>query len=92
MAGKTPVERERGRTNQRTRERYFRLNPLCAMCKAAGRTAAATVLDHKVALVNGGTNDLSNRQGLCEPCHKLKTAQDLGQKAKQAFGPDGWPV
>ncbi len=32
--------------------------------------------DHIIALENGGTNDLSNFQVLCEWCHKPKTADD----------------
>lgn len=86
------VERERGRTNQRRRERYFRQHPLCVRCEQAGRIRAATQLDHVVALVNGGTNDDSNRQGLCDDCHKAKTAEDLGHQPKRRFGPDGWPI
>lgn len=86
------IGRERGWTNQETRRRHFAINPLCAMCEAAGRVTLAKELDHIVALVNGGTNDPSNRQGLCEPCHKAKTAQDMGWKPKRQIGPDGWPV
>ncbi len=90
------VERERGATNQRTRERYFGLNPLCCKCLAEvpPRTSLATQLDHIVALVNGGTNAHSNRQGLCEAHHKEKTARDMGftAKPKQRIGADGWPI
>lgn len=88
------VKRERGATNQRTRERYFRLHPLCVKCDEAGRVSLATELDHIVALVNGGTNAGSNRQGLCEPCHKAKTAQDMGHNftPKRRIQADGWPA
>lgn len=87
------TERERGRANQRTRERYFRLHPLCVMCTHSGRVTPATELDHIVALVNGGTNDDSNRQGLCADCHKVKTAADVGKRytPPTPIGTDGWP-
>ena len=74
------VERERGTTNQRTRERLLSRNPLCARCEANGRVSVATQLDHIVALANGGTNDDSNRQGLCDECHRIKTDEDLGRR------------
>lgn len=88
------VTRERGATNQRTRERYFRLHPLCVMCEKEGRTNVATELDHIVALVNGGTNADGNRQGLCAEHHKVKTAKDVGKTytPRKAIGPDGWPT
>lgn len=90
------VERERGRTNQRTRDRFFRRDPLCAGCKRKSPpvTRVWTQLDHIVALINGGTNDDSNREGLCDECTKAKTARDLGQtqRPKQRIGLDGYPV
>lgn len=88
------VKRETGATNQRTRERYFKLKPLCEKCllETPPRTTLATELDHIVALVNGGTNADSNRQGLCSTHHEAKTAQDLGHKPKQRIGIDGWPI
>ena len=61
---------------------------MCAMCKVA----AATELDHIVALSNGGTNDEDNLQGLCAACHEIKTTADLGYKPRVTTGIDGWPV
>lgn len=75
-----PVERVRGRALQALRSRLLRAKPLCVMCDAQGRVRAATELDHVVALVNGGTNDESNLQGLCAECHDIKTRTDLGQR------------
>lgn len=88
------IQRERGATNQRTRERYFRLHPLCVMCEKENRVTAATELDHIVALINGGTNEDSNRQGLCSEHHKAKTAQDMGKTytPRRRIADDGWPV
>jgi 5-methylcytosine-specific restriction protein A len=46
-------------------------------CRNCGSTAALTV-DHITPLSAGGTNDLENLWTLCdEPCHRLKTKQDV---------------
>ncbi len=75
------------------------------MAETTGRTAAClrktppvtriwTQLDHIVALTNGGTNDDSNREGLCDECTKAKTARDLGheQRPRRQIGADGFPI
>lgn len=89
------TDRLRGRPLQRFRDNYLRAHPLCAECERNGRLAAATQLDHKVALVNGGKDfheDPDQAQGLCVPCHRDKTARDLGHRIKPVIGTDGWPV
>jgi 5-methylcytosine-specific restriction protein A len=86
------IKRIRGRQLQTLRRRLFLTNPLCVLCERAGRLSVATDLDHIVALVNGGSNDDENLQGLCAACHMDKTAVDLGQQIKTVIGPDGWPV
>ncbi len=85
-------ERIRGRTLQTLRARLLMANPLCVVCQRAGRVRLATDLDHIVALVNGGSNDDANLQGLCAPCHIDKTAKDLGFTRQPRIGPDGWPL
>ncbi len=70
------------------RERWFRINPVCAMCGLA----EATELDHIIALVNGGSDVASNKQGLCSPCHEKKTALDLGYIKRERTGDDGYPI
>jgi 5-methylcytosine-specific restriction protein A len=58
---------------------------------AEGRCAACTRklgpsddwdIDHRIALENGGTNDPSNLQVLCEVCHEQKTGEDHGRAGK----------
>lgn len=68
------------------------MHPLCVECKKAGRVTLATVPDHIVALTNGGEDSESNLQSLCDECHRIKTAQDLGHKIRPQIGLDGWPV
>jgi 5-methylcytosine-specific restriction enzyme A len=62
------------------------------MCEEEGRTTAATVPDHIVALVNGGADTESNLQSLCAEHHRQKTARDLGHSQKPTIGADGWPA
>ena len=78
-------QRIRGRTLQTLRKRQLSANPLCVMCQAKGKTTVATELDHIVALVNGGSNDDDNLQGLCAPCHVQKTRADLGYTPRATF-------
>lgn len=67
--------------------------PLCRRCRAKGLVTIATVPDHIKPLAKGGTDDDTNIQCLCEPCHAEKTAEDFGHRApKQQIGADGWPV
>lgn len=37
--------------------------------------------DHVLERVRGGTNEMSNLQSLCVPCHKRKTARLAGERA-----------
>src|SRR5262245_16942051 len=67
-------------------------NPLCRMCEAAGKITVAELVDHIIR--HRGDQalmwDESNWQPLCRPCHKVKTAQELGYGA--GVGVDGWPI
>lgn len=88
------TERLRGRKAVAQRQRRLRAEPLCRKCKELGRIIAASVPDHVIPLHKGGTDDDSNIQCLCTPCHDLKTAHDMGYKykTKQTVDPDGWPL
>lgn len=90
-------DRLRGRKLQEIRARFFAASPLCERCKANGRLRLATQLDHRVALANGGPDfhqpgGHENKQGLCDPCHAEKTAEDLGYSKPQRIGLDGFPI
>lgn len=80
MARVTTDERIRGRKLQHIRREHFRLHPLCVRCEELDIVRLATELDHLVALTNGGEDVPSNRQGLCDEHHAIKTAADLGHK------------
>ncbi|MBC3811342.1 HNH endonuclease [Undibacterium aquatile] len=67
------TKRITGRRLQRMREALFAREPLCAECKRNGKINPATQRDHIVPLCDGGRDDETNEQGLCDPCHELKS-------------------
>jgi 5-methylcytosine-specific restriction protein A len=70
-------KRMTGRRLQAARKRLFEQNPLCVECDKRGIVRLATQRDHVVALTNGGADDDSNVQGLCDECHEEKS---LGER------------
>jgi 5-methylcytosine-specific restriction enzyme A len=69
----TATKRMTGRKLQAARAALFMANPLCVMCQQQGKVKAATQRDHIVALSEGGLDDPSNTQGLCDDCHEGKS-------------------
>lgn len=57
---------------RRLRKRILARDPFCLCC---GRNVSEHV-DHIVSKAAGGTDDAANLRGICEPCHKRKTAKD----------------
>ena len=72
------------------RDRY-----LCQHCWRANppRITQAKEVDHIKPKAKGGTDDPSNLEAICTPCHRAKSARDQGKelKPKRATGWDGWP-
>ncbi len=64
--------RVRGRRLQAMRARLFRAQPFCVQC----HTAVATVRDHVIPLAEGGVDDATNEQALCQLCSDAKTATE----------------
>lgn len=63
-----------GRPWERKRQRIFlRDNYTCQHCF---RPTVDLECDHIVNLAQGGSDDDSNLQSLCVPCHKIKTAKE----------------
>ena len=87
------AERLRGRAGVEQRKRRLaRTNGLCERCLEEGRTRIATVVNHKVPLIHGGSDEDENTENLCRP-HDIKaTAKQFGFKPRQAIAPDGWPA
>ncbi|WP_082552255.1 HNH endonuclease [Massilia sp. Root351] len=69
----TATPRITGRRLQAMRASLFQRYPLCAECERQGRVTAATQRDHVVPLAEGGADDHTNEQGLCDPCHEAKS-------------------
>lgn len=70
-------------------------NALCAMCRAEGRTVAATVVDHKVAHKGDEVLmwDKANWQPLCKRHHDSdKQRMERTGRVLRAIDPDGWPI
>lgn len=73
---------------------------LCQACirKGAGYIGQYGAVDHKVPKTEGGSDDDSNLEVLCDPCHADKTAAEsmrargLQPSVRTTFGRDGWPV
>lgn len=67
---------------------------LCQQCKRDGRVTAANQVDHIKPKAKGGTDDESNLEALCRPCHDAKTLRDQGRALRRRIeiGADGWPV
>lgn len=72
---------ERGRAWMAKRERVaLRHNYLCAACGLIWRKDRDQI-DHIIPREQGGSNDESNLQPLCDPCHKGKTKREAAERA-----------
>ncbi|MCA8079932.1 HNH endonuclease [Burkholderia cepacia] len=105
-------DRERGNRHargfgsnwERTRAEIMKRDKaLCQSCLRAGRVVLATSVDHIVNRAEGGTDDHSNLEALCDKCHNAKTAKEAARArarrrraGRKAPGVDGaldcWPT
>jgi 5-methylcytosine-specific restriction enzyme A len=65
--------RVRGAKLQEMRRRLFRRQPLCVQCLEEGLETIATIRDHIIPLAEGGRDDETNEQALCQTHSDLKT-------------------
>ena len=76
------VPRLRGSAGVRDREAIKRRDcGICQECKRKGRVTIGRVVDHIKPLWDGGSDDESNKELLCDPCHDAKTAREAGIRA-----------
>lgn len=62
---------------------------LCQVCLKAGIvTPNCRTVDHIVAKAEGGTDDPSNLQTICTPCHATKTRAEAARARGEASGTD----
>lgn len=74
VGSSSATERIRGREHDRIRQRILvRDGAACVQC---GKGVGRLEVDHVVPLFNGGPEADSNRQLLCESCHRAKTEQE----------------
>lgn len=85
-----PTARARGYGDEwrKLRASILRKEPLCRACREAGvkPIPIASDVDHIIPRDAGGSDDPSNLQPLCKPCHSAKTAREDG-----GFGNDKRP-
>ena len=77
-------ERISGSKLQALRRALFMREPLCRTCAAKGETALATIRDHIRPVAEGGTDDDSNIQPICGPCHQAKIEQESARGQRRA--------
>ena len=82
----TATKRITGRRLQAMRADLFAREPLCAECQRLGRVTLATQRDHIKPLAEGGADDDTNVQGLCEPCHEAKSLAESLRGRRRARG------
>ncbi|EPY8414567.1 HNH endonuclease [Klebsiella aerogenes] len=77
QAGKSRHERGYGRPWEIRRARVLQRDKyLCQNCRRHGIATKATTVDHIIPKAHGGTDDDSNLESLCWPCHRKKTATE----------------
>jgi len=77
------VERKRGSAGVRDRDRIrARDCGLCQECRRKGVTLIGSQVDHIIPLWKGGSDDDSNKELLCTPCHDAKTAREAAARAR----------
>jgi 5-methylcytosine-specific restriction protein A len=72
----------RGSAWTRTAKAFKAVNLQCAKCGAI----ADLECDHIVPRDQGGSDDWSNLQSLCKPCHAAKTAAEQGKRPGRGGG------
>jgi len=81
--------KERNRFYQRKEWKAVRLlqlqlEPLCRKCRTLGKLSPAAVVDHIIAIADGGNElEQNNLQSLCTSCHNEKTRREGAIKTLQ---------
>jgi 5-methylcytosine-specific restriction protein A len=74
--------RKRGWAGVQGRERIRRRDcGLCRACQRNGKTSVGAAVDHIIPLWKGGSDDDSNKELLCDPCHDTKSAREAAERA-----------
>jgi len=98
--GNSP-NRIRGRRWMAIRAQVLKEEPVCRHCRRAGtitKDSISRFVDHIVPLSEGGKDERSNYQALCDAHHRSKTGEEAararGHAAPKPKGCDetGWPI
>lgn len=57
----------------------------CYACERSITDDVEVHVDHKKRLVDGGTDEISNKGVICLPCHREKTRREITTQAKQSY-------
>ena len=82
--GRNAHRRKRGRAGQRDRAQILAEEPLCRACLAGDLVTASEEVDHiRDDLPDDMWDARENKQALCKPCHRAKTAREaaFGRRA-----------
>lgn len=71
------VERKRGSAGVADRLRIKRRD--CGLCQVCHRPGY--IVDHTIPLWEGGSDEDSNKQLICKPCHDAKSLIEAGRRA-----------
>ncbi|MEH6436687.1 HNH endonuclease [Massilia sp. DD77] len=80
----TPTKRITGRRLQKMRADLFARHPLCVLCLLKDRVTTATQRDHKIPLEEGGPDDSTNEQAVCDECHAEKSQAEAARGRRRA--------
>lgn len=70
-----PPTRVRGRKLQKLRKQLYQREQNCRVC-GVFLLPHQMIRDHVIPLIDGGADDSSNEQAICESCHALKTQKE----------------
>ena len=95
LSARPMVERKRGSAGVKDRNNIKRRDfGMCQECKRNGIARAGHLVDHRIPLWDGGSDEEENKQSLCYPCHDAKTKVEAGLRARgqSVPRPDGVEV
>lgn len=83
-----------GAAHDRMRQHLLDTVITCEECERRGRVTPGHIADHIIPKAQGGTDERTNYQLLCQACSDEKTLADKGHSAKPqgGVGRDGRPT
>jgi 5-methylcytosine-specific restriction enzyme A len=52
---------------------------LCQTCARADRVRPGNIVDHIVPRAEGGSDEMTNLEVICKPCHQIKTQEEANR-------------